>query len=138
MSKESVIKSSIPYQTAVLGVVSTKPHMTMGMELVTDEKTGKPLSDAKPAARLALTGRVPVKVSSENGPIVPGDLLTTSSTPGYAMKWSLLDVNSAKDFDDLKRILSENEKRRSAVIGKAVESFSDQGTGKIMVLISLQ
>lgn len=55
-----------------------------------------------------------------------------------AMKWTLLDVNTAKDFEDLKRLLSENEKRRSAVIGKAVESFSGTETGEIMVLISLQ
>jgi hypothetical protein len=54
------------------------------------------------------------------------------------MKWTLLDVNSATDFADLKRILAENEKRRNAIIGKAVESFSGSGSGKIMVLISLQ
>lgn len=136
--KESVIKSIKPYQTGVLGVISTKPHMTMGMELVVDEATGEPLKDAKPAARLALTGRVPVNVSGENGAIVPGDYLTSSSISGHAMKWTLLDVNSAKDFDDLKKILAENEKRRNAIIGKAVESFSGSGTGKIMVLISLQ
>ena len=135
--KESVIKSSKPYQTGVLGVISTNPHLTMGMELVMDEKTGESKKGVS-AAKLALTGRVPVNVTGENGPIQPGDYLTTSSTPGCAMKWSLLDVNEAKDFDDLKRILAENEKRRGAIIGKAVESFSGAGTGKIMVLISLQ
>jgi hypothetical protein len=136
-NKESVIKSSKPYQTAVAGVISTKPHMTMGMELVVDEKTGEPLKNARPSTRLALTGRVPVKVTNENGAIVPGDLLTTSSTPGHAMKWSLLDVTKAKDFEELKTILAENERRRNAIIGKAVESHTG-GTGKIMVLISLQ
>jgi hypothetical protein len=136
--KESVVKSSRPYQTGVLGVISTKPHMTMGMELVVDETTGEPLKDAKPSTRLALTGRVPVNVTGENGDIVPGDFLTSSSTPGTAMKWSLLDVNTAKDFDDLKRILSENEKRRNSIIGKALEGFSGTGKGKIVVLISLQ
>ena len=54
------------------------------------------------------------------------------------MKWTLLDVNEAKDFNDLKRILSENEKRRNAIIGKAVEGFSGTGTGKVVLLISLQ
>jgi hypothetical protein len=136
--KESVVKSSRPYQTGVLGVISTKPHMTMGMELVVDEATGEPLKDAKPATRLALTGRVPVNVTGENGNIVPGDYLTSSSTPGAAMKWSLIDVNAAKDFDDLKKIISENEKRRNSIIGKAVENFSGTGKGKIVVLISLQ
>ncbi len=138
MNKESVIKSSQPYQSSVLGVISTKPHMTMGMDLVVDEKTGEPLPNAKPSTRLALTGRVPVNVTGENGAILPGDLLTTSSTPGHAMKWTLLDVNTARDFNEMKKIISENEKRRNAVIGKAVESFSGSGTGKIMVLISLQ
>jgi hypothetical protein len=135
--KESVVLSSQPYQASVLGVVSTEPHLTMGMELVTDEKTGEPLSGVK-AARLALNGRVPVKVTGENGPIVPGDMVTTSSIQGHAMKWSLLDVTKAKDFEEMKMILAENEKRRNAIIGKAVESFSGTGTGKIMVLISLQ
>jgi hypothetical protein len=137
-NKVSVIKSVKAYQTSVVGVISTKPMLTLGNELIIDEATGDPLPKPKPAARLALTGRVPVKVTNENGPIVPGDLLTTSSTPGHAMKWTLLDVNNAKDFNELKSILAENEKRRNAIIGKAIESFSGSGTGKIMVLISLQ
>jgi hypothetical protein len=135
-SKESVIRSTRPYQTTVLGVVSTKPHMTMGMDLIMDEETGEPLSDAKPATRLALTGRVPVKVTDENGPVTPGDMLTTSSTPGYAMRWTLLDVSGASDFEEMKTILSENERRRSAVIGKALEPHKS-GKGEIMVLITL-
>lgn len=136
-NKESVVKSSKPYQNGVVGVISTKPHMTMGMELVVDEKTGEPLKDAKPATRLALTGRVPVNVCGENGPIQPGDYLTTSSTPGTAMKWTLLDVNKAKDFEELKKMISENERRSKTVIGVAVDSFAGSGTGKIVVLISL-
>lgn len=137
-NKESVIKSVKPYQTSVVGVISTKPMMTMGNSLIVDEVTGDPLKNPKPSARLALTGRVPVKVTNENGAIVPGDYLTSSSTPGTAMKWTLLDINAATDFADMKRILAENERRRGAIIGKAVESFSGTGTGKIMVLISLQ
>lgn len=136
-NKVSVIKSVKPYQTSVVGVISTKPMLTMGTELIVDETTGDPLPNPKPSTRLALTGRVPVKVTNENGAIAPGDLLTTSSTLGHAMKWSLLDVTKAKDFEELKTILAENERRRNAVIGKAVEGFAG-GTGKIMILISLQ
>jgi len=135
-NKESVIRSQQPYQASVLGVVSTDPHMVMGMDLVVDEQTGESIPDVS-ATRLALTGRVPVKVTDENGTIRPGDLLTTSSTEGHAMKWSLLDVSTAKDFEELKSMLAENERRRNAVIGKAVGSHSS-GTGKVMVLISLQ
>jgi hypothetical protein len=39
-------------------------------------------------ALLALSGIVPVKVTNEGGPIQPGDLLVSSSTPGYAMRWA--------------------------------------------------
>ena len=38
---ESVIKSNGPYQTSVLGVISTKPQLIMGMDMVVDEETGK-------------------------------------------------------------------------------------------------
>ena len=53
------------------------------------------------------------------------------------MKWTLLDVNKAKDFDELKMMMAENELRRHTVIGKALEAHKG-GTGKIVVLISLQ
>ena len=133
---ESVLKSQSQYQTSVLGVVTTDPHMVMGMELVIDEETGESIPGVS-ATRLALTGRVPVKISEENGPIEPGDLLTPSSIPGHAMKWTLLDVNEAKDFEELKSMLAENQRRRNAIIGKAVSS-SGNGEGTVMVLISLQ
>jgi hypothetical protein len=133
---ESVIKSQQAYQTSVLGVVTTDPHLVMGMDLVINEVTGESIPGVS-ATRLALSGRVPVKISEENGPIEPGDLLTTSSTPGYAMKWTLKDVNEARDFAELKSMLAENERRRNAIIGKAVSSSSN-GDGKVMVLISLQ
>jgi len=35
---------------------------------------------------IALAGLVPAKLTNENGNIVPGDLLVSSSKPGYAMK----------------------------------------------------
>ena len=38
---------------------------------------------------LAVTGIVPVKATDENGKIQPGDLLTTSGTPGHAMRATL-------------------------------------------------
>jgi hypothetical protein len=136
LNKESIIRSTSPYQSAVLGVVSTKPHMVLGAELLIDEETGATRPDVY-AAKLALCGRIPVKVTDENGSIEPGDLLTTSSTPGHAMKWTLLDVNEAEDFSELKAMIAENDQRRNAIIGKAVESH-DSGTGKIMVLVALQ
>ncbi|MDZ7738472.1 MAG: hypothetical protein U5K32_05280 [Bacteroidales bacterium] len=133
---KNVMLSNKPYDPTVIGVVSTEPHITMGMELVTDEKTGKPLSGVS-AVRLALAGRVPCKVTDENGPIEPGDFLTASSTPGHAMKWTYADPSDAADFDELKEIMAENEKRRNSILGKAMETH-EYGSGKIMIIIALQ
>jgi hypothetical protein len=57
-----------------VGVVSTKAGITLGGNTT----NGVPI---------ALAGRVPVKVTSENGEVKRGDYLTVSNTmPGYAMK----------------------------------------------------
>jgi len=69
----SVKDSATPYDNHLVGVVSTNPYQVGG-------------TDDGHSVVLALTGRVPVKVSTENGPIEPGDPLTSSSTPGVAMK----------------------------------------------------
>jgi hypothetical protein len=68
-------------------------------------------------ALLALTGTVPVKVTDEGGPIQPGDLLVSSSTPGYAMRWSGSDPCPC------------------ALVGKALESMTDE-RGVISVLLT--
>jgi hypothetical protein len=57
-----------------VGIVSTRPGLHLGADIV----NGVPV---------ALSGRVPVKVTTENGDVVAGDYLTVSATrPGYAMK----------------------------------------------------
>jgi len=66
--------------SAVVGIVSTLPGIILGGY---NEDTY--VNEIKVA--LALSGRVPVKVTEENGPIKVGDRLTVSTTtPGYAMK----------------------------------------------------
>jgi hypothetical protein len=67
---------------------------------------------------VAITGIVPCKVSSENGAIRRGDLLATSSKPGYAMR---AGVNPPQ----------------GTVLGKAMGELRD-GTGVIQVLVTLQ
>jgi hypothetical protein len=66
---------------------------------------------------LALLGRVPVKATTESGPIRPGDLLTSASKPGYAMR-----CESPK--------LCEG-----ALLGKALEPLA-QGSGLIVMFIT--
>ena len=104
------LQSSEPYSSAVMGIYSTKPG-------VIGRRQTTPKSDDE--IPMAMIGIVPTKVSAENGPINPGDLLVTSSTPGYAMKGT-----------DRGRMLG-------AVIGKALGHL-DSGTGVIEVGVTLQ
>lgn len=84
---EAAVKSSKPYDPAAIGVITdgtsgftmTNAHYGKAFNAATQ----RPDDNAQP---MALAGRVPVKISTENGPVVPGDYLTTSSTPGVAMK----------------------------------------------------
>ncbi len=70
-----VKKAVKPYDNQVLGIISSAPGLLLG-------------DGAGPArgVPLALSGRVPVKVSTQNGVIEIGDYLTSSSIPGVAMK----------------------------------------------------
>jgi hypothetical protein len=63
---------------AVLGVVSTKPGIILG------ESDLPPSSLA--AYPIGLVGRVPVKVSTENGTIKAGDRIALSNLPGVGMR----------------------------------------------------
>jgi len=69
------------------------------------------------SALLALIGIVPVKVTNENGPIKPGDLLVSSLTSGYAMRWDPSDGSSCN------------------LIGKALELLIEE-SGIILVLLT--
>lgn len=68
----------------IIGVYSTSPGILVGGDarIGGDEEVNLPQGKAP----VALVGRVPTKVSTENGPIAVGDYLTSSSTPGVAMK----------------------------------------------------
>jgi hypothetical protein len=66
-----------------------------------------------------MTGRVWCREDAGYGAIAPGDLLTTSATPGHAMRAT--DVS----------------RRAGAVIGKAMTSL-EGGRGLVLVLVSLQ
>jgi hypothetical protein len=118
----SVRKSTIPYDKRVIGVASASPAMVFqGRRLITH-----PSQFTKGTAPpVALTGQVQVKVSMENGPIRPGDLLTSSSTPGHAMR---CDRDSQKSF--------------GRIVGKALEPFdgglNGETTGAIVIFVSLQ
>ncbi len=86
---QNVIQSTMQYQSNIMGVVSTDPGFVAGAYT----------PDSYP---IALVGRVPVLVSTENGPIHSGDYLTSSSIPGYAMKATVAGRvlgTAIEDFD---------------------------------------
>ncbi len=102
-----LVRSSSRYQRSVVGVYSTRPGYLGG-------STG----DAAGKIPLAVVGVVPVKVSAENGPIHPGDLLVASSTPGHAMR-------------------AGANPPQGSVIGKALAGLAS-GEGVIQMLATLQ
>ena len=107
-------KAQEPYSIRVAGVISTAPAITLGNAF---DAAAEQWEDNRPL--LALAGRVPVKITTENGPIGVGDFLTTSSTPGYAMRCPDLT------------------KCTGAILGKALEPL-EEGTGVIMVQVTLR
>jgi hypothetical protein len=106
------IKSAEPYSTAVTGVYSTKPG-------VVGRRQTTPQASSTTEVPMAMIGIVPTKVSAENGPIRPGDILVSSSIPGHAMKGT------------------DRSLFAGAVVGKALGAL-DSGTGVIEVVVSLQ
>jgi len=113
------------YEYNVAGVVSTDPGIVLNDPL--QDMSTESLIEIKDVStlefdgvELALAGRVPVKVTTENGPIEVGDLLVTSSKPGYAMRG---DRDIIKDMPGV-------------VLGKAMGSLAE-GEGEIVVLVNL-
>jgi chromosome segregation ATPase/tetratricopeptide (TPR) repeat protein len=69
-----VRKAATKYEANLIGVVSTNPGFLL---------SGSKEEESRP---VAMVGRVPVKISLENGPVKIGDPLTSASIAGYAMK----------------------------------------------------
>jgi hypothetical protein len=108
----SLRPSDQSYDKKVVGVISGAGEFRPGMILDRHESVEK-------RAPLALMGKVCCKVDAQYGSIEVGDLLTTSSTPGHAMK----ATDPARAF--------------GAVIGKALRPLAE-GEGLIPVLVALQ
>ncbi|MFK7760427.1 MAG: hypothetical protein AB8C13_10850 [Phycisphaerales bacterium] len=106
--------STSAYNHRVAGIISGANGINPALTLA---QTGTIADGEHP---VALTGRVWCYVDADaNGPIVPGDMLTTSDTQGHAMK-----------VDDRSRAFG-------ATIGKAMTSL-EEGQGLVLVLVNLQ
>ena len=107
-----LMTSTEAYDRKVAGIVSgaggVNPGLCLSQEGTLDGDT-----------MVAMTGRVWVRASAENGPIAAGDRLTTAELDGHAMRVA----------DDVRSI--------GAVLGKAMTDL-DEGTGLVLVLVNLQ
>jgi hypothetical protein len=100
------------YDTHVAGVVSGANGIHPGIQM---QQQG--LLDG--GKNVALTGRVYVQADASNGAIRPGDLLTTSSIPGHAMR------------------VTDHARAAGAILGKAMTGLAE-GKGMVLVLVTLQ
>jgi hypothetical protein len=106
VSVESLLKAKV--KEGWLARLVEHRRLEQVMQRIMAQWPGRPL--------LALMGRVHVKATTENGPIRVGDLLTTASVPGYAMR-----CPAPKECE-------------GAIVGKALEPL-DEGEGIIEILL---
>lgn len=102
-------RSTEKYQNNVLGVISTSPYETFGKSAIGASESPNPV---------ALIGRVPVKVSTANGAISPGDPITSSDMAGVGMKAT----------------------QPGHIIGRALDYYSNSNpekVGKILVFVNI-
>jgi hypothetical protein len=104
--------STEPYDRRVAGIVSGANGVHPGISL---QQTGT----LEGGQNVALSGRVYVLADATYGAIKPGDLLTTSTTPGHAMR------------------VTNHANSQGAILGKAMSSLK-QGKGMVLVLVTLQ
>lgn len=113
IDSEGALKpSDCPYDKRVAGVISGAGSYKPGIILDKQESVCNRLP-------IALMGKVYCKVDAGYGAIEVGDLLTTSATPGHAMK------------------VCDPLKAPGSVIGKALRSLAE-GQGLVPILIALQ
>jgi len=100
------------YDNRVAGIVSgangIHPGLTLSQQGALDS-----------GQNVALSGRVYVLADATSSPIKPGDLLTSSDTPGHCMK------------------VTDRLRAQGAVIGKAMSSLKE-GRGMVLVLVTLE
>lgn len=102
--------SRTPYDTRVAGIIAGAKGLGSGVRLGVGEFDHD----------VALAGRVYCNVDATRAAVRPGDLLTTAAVPGYAMK------------------VTNHQRARGAILGKAMEGLEKGKKGQILVLVTLQ
>jgi len=99
------------YERGVAGIISGAGGVNAGLTLGQVEALGE-------GPPVAMSGRAYCLVTTANGPILPGDLLTTSEVPGHAMR------------------ATDPARSHGAVLGKAMGRLNE-GEGLVLVLVNL-
>ncbi len=102
-SDDNLVRSNTEYDQNLFGVVVDDPSIVLNLET----------SSTKPVLS---EGEAQVKVSTANGSIAVGDLITSSSEAGVGQK----------------------AVKEGMVIGKALASFSGSDTGTVPILLNIQ
>jgi hypothetical protein len=105
-----LVVSEEPYDHKVAGIVTGAQGLGSAVRLAPGQFD----------CDVALAGRVYGNVDATYGAVVPGDLLTTSPTPGYAM------------------VVRDHARAAGAILGKAMEPLAEGEKGQILVLVTLQ
>ena len=104
--------SGSAYDNRVAGIVSGANGINPGISLQQE-------GSLEGGQKVALSGRVYVQADAAYGAIKPGDMLTTSNTPGHAMK------------------VTDHARAQGAILGKAMSPLQ-AGQGLVLVLVTLQ
>jgi hypothetical protein len=107
--------STKQYDRKVAGIISGANDLAPGMVMKAE---GHAITEG--THPVALTGRVWCWCDASDDSIEPGDMLTTSSIPGHAMKATDLDA------------------AQGAIIGKAMTPLASGERGLVLVLVNLQ
>lgn len=102
--------SNQPYDSKVAGIVAGANGLGSGVRLGAEQFDFD----------VALAGRVYCNVDGTYGEVKPGDLLTTSPTPGFAM------------------VVADYNRAQGAILGKAMQKLPKGKKGQILVLVTLQ
>ncbi len=114
---DAVKSSSKAYQKDVLGVIATRPGIILGGATETTYP-------------VALVGRVPVNVTTENGLIKAGDRITSSSLSGYGMRATKAGRVVGVALEDM------NPEQFSACPNN-IEGVTERLCGQVMVFVNL-
>lgn len=115
-AKYQFVRSAKPNDPLVIGVVSStqKGNKSIPAMFIGNSKQREADNPGQKYKYLTIAGQVAVKVCLEGDPIRKGDLLTTSSTAGYAMR--------------------AEKMKHGSIIGKALEGFEGKAGEKGMII----